>query len=811
MNASTTASWAARRPAQYSFALIFGLGNLAWPAASALAANLVIDSGAGTGERGALFSVDLATGSRTLVSDFGDASQGPLGTNPVAVAVGTGGEVLVADLDAGTDARGALFKVNPGTGNRTILSDFGNSAKGTLGEDPVNLALGPAGEIIVVDLDAGASFSGALVSVNPVDGSRKLISDFGDAAQGPLGVFPLGAAFDASNQLFVTVLSAGPDGSGALFSVDAEHGTRTLVSDFGNATQGPLGEIPYGVTMAPTGEILVLDEDSGTDFRGGLFRVNPTNGNRTLLSNFNNAAQGPLGEDPVNLALSEAGEILVADFTAGAKLQGSLFRVNAATGKRTLVSDFGDASKGPLGQTPFGIAVVPEKNESGSLQFSTVNYNVAESSGSAKITVTRAGGSDGEVSIGYTVAAGGTATEGADYNFTNGVLTFAAGSTGARAFNVPIINDSDVETKETVKLVLSAPDGGATLGAPATATLTISDDEKPNAMCNEVPATIVGTGSDETLNGTVGADVIHARGGNDVIRGNGGNDIICGGWGNDQLYGGDGDDQLLASNGDDQLFGETGADRLDGGEGVDRCDVGLPAGSNTTDNCETVIEPKPGSLQFNAATYSAAENSGSVIVTVIRTGGSDGSVSVQYQASAGSAAQGGDFTATSGTLTFAAGDAAAKTFSVRIVNDDSVENDETVKLSLSDAGGGANLGLPNAATLTITDDDKTIALCAGQQATIVGTERSETINGTANRDVIQASGGNDVVRGNGGGDVICGGGGNDQLYGLAGRDQLLGQGGNDRLDGGEGYDRCSGGPDTTRDYASRCERITAVP
>ncbi len=44
-----------------------------------------------------------------------------------------------------------------------------------------------------------------------------------------------------------------------------------------------------------------------------------------MISDFNNSTQGSLGEDLVNLALNAVGEIVVVDFTAGAKLQGSLF------------------------------------------------------------------------------------------------------------------------------------------------------------------------------------------------------------------------------------------------------------------------------------------------------------------------------------------------------------------------------------------------------------------------------------------------------------------------------------------------------
>src|SRR5262249_9492460 len=94
---------------------------------------LVIDLNAGTGGHGALFTVSPATGSRTILSDFGDAIQGPTGGNPASVILDADGAILVIDPNAGTGANGALFTVDPVTGSRTILSDFGDVTQGRPG------------------------------------------------------------------------------------------------------------------------------------------------------------------------------------------------------------------------------------------------------------------------------------------------------------------------------------------------------------------------------------------------------------------------------------------------------------------------------------------------------------------------------------------------------------------------------------------------------------------------------------------------------------------------------------------------------
>ncbi|MGH2689648.1 MAG: Calx-beta domain-containing protein, partial [Actinomycetota bacterium] len=113
----------------------------------------------------------------------------------------------------------------------------------------------------------------------------------------------------------------------------------------------------------------------------------------------------------------------------------------------------------------------------------------------------------------------------------------------------------------------------------------------------------------------------------------------------------------------------------------------------------------PGTLQFSASAYSVGEGSGQATVTVTRAGGSAGSVAVSYATSNGTAAAGSDYIARSGTLSWADGDSASKTFTVPITDDAAVEGNETVNLALSAPGGGATLGGPSAAVLTITDND----------------------------------------------------------------------------------------------------------
>lgn len=124
----------------------------------------------------------------------------------------------------------------------------------------------------------------------------------------------------------------------------------------------------------------------------------------------------------------------------------------------------------------------------GILRFAVGGYNVNEGKDAATVKVIRTGGSDGQVKVSYATG-NGTATAGKDYATANGSLTFANGET-SKTFTIPIINDTPDEPNESVNLTLSSPSGGAALGSPKTAILTIFDNDLPPALSiNDVTLT----------------------------------------------------------------------------------------------------------------------------------------------------------------------------------------------------------------------------------------------------------------------------------------------------------------------------------
>jgi M6 family metalloprotease-like protein len=119
----------------------------------------------------------------------------------------------------------------------------------------------------------------------------------------------------------------------------------------------------------------------------------------------------------------------------------------------------------------------------------------------------------------------------------------------------------------------------------------------------------------------------------------------------------------------------------------------------------TLGAPAAGTIQFGASSYSVTENDTTVTVSVTRVNGSSGSVSVTVSSGNGTATAGSDYTAVARTVSFADGDWAPKTVTLTILDDTSFEGSESFVVSLSAPSGGAALGSPVTATITIGDND----------------------------------------------------------------------------------------------------------
>jgi photosystem II stability/assembly factor-like uncharacterized protein len=111
----------------------------------------------------------------------------------------------------------------------------------------------------------------------------------------------------------------------------------------------------------------------------------------------------------------------------------------------------------------------------------------------------------------------------------------------------------------------------------------------------------------------------------------------------------------------------------------------------------------PGILQFSTAGYRVKEGRVATI-TVTRTAGSEGKVTVAYAINPDSAQPGINYLSTSGTLNFLNGQK-SRSFTVRSRDDHLNNIDLTANLALSSPDGGATLGSVSSAVLTVANRD----------------------------------------------------------------------------------------------------------
>jgi hypothetical protein len=225
---------------------------------------------------------------------------------------------------------------------------------------------------------AQPQFGGAPRSIVRIDtrtGTRVVVSDLTNLAQGDVFnccvAYFTDLALEKTGAIVASVtwfIPVGPSRDvGDMYRVDPLRGQRSLLSDFTNPAQGATGLVPStGIAIETSGQILVNSHGSAIAPvpKNLLLRIDPNTGNRTVLSDFDNAAQGPLGWRLSGIALAQAGTggIIVGagDPANRAADPTLLFRIDPQTGQRTLLSNSSDPKQGPPFVWIFEIAVVPE-------------------------------------------------------------------------------------------------------------------------------------------------------------------------------------------------------------------------------------------------------------------------------------------------------------------------------------------------------------------------------------------------------------------------------------------------------------------
>jgi DNA-binding beta-propeller fold protein YncE len=293
-----------------------------------------------------------------------------------------------------------ILRTEPATGSLVEISR--NGPQGNLFQRPYDLAVESDGNLVVADLGEPNRKDGAVIRVDPLTGQQSLVSSGGEFFD------PAGIAVAPDGQIYV-VDNRAPDNDGAVIRVDPRTGVQTLVTERSSAPGRRELDLPFGIAIEPDGGLVVSNRESPSalpllcSLLGKVVRVDPLTGAQARVSSGGHIAW-PLGlavrpdggivvanecgrhgglvllerlglwqllitpnssQDvlvtPERVALDPNGGLLVSDFSAGPDGEGGIVSVDPGTGAQSLVG------AGELFNHPLGIAAVVNRAPSASL------------------------------------------------------------------------------------------------------------------------------------------------------------------------------------------------------------------------------------------------------------------------------------------------------------------------------------------------------------------------------------------------------------------------------------------------------------
>ncbi len=427
----------------------------------------------------ALYRIDLTTGVATALGGIGAtpvsadslALQSDLDTIP-----GIGLSASGTQLLRGNDLT-RIFAVNITgitSGEQLVGIDF-RPQTGQLFGLGVNATANNA-TLYRIDPQTGAATAiGAASGISFVDATIAMPVDLPDPATSGYG-FDFNPTVDRIRVTTSTGLNfrVNPN-TGAGVDNDANAGNGTNPDAGINAVNG-ISATAYTnsfgrdtAVVGPTSQY-TLDADTNTLF----IQTPPNSGTQTapLAVTLNGGAldfTAVNGFDiPASIGVTTSGTAVTSGFGFATLTVGgttSLFSINLTTGAAAALSAFGAGTSDVIGLT---LANTP----AGTVSFTAATFNVTEAGPSATITLTRASGFSGALTV--TIAAtGGSATAVDDFAAGPFTATFADGALSA-SFTIPIVDDPNFEGSETVVLTITNVSNTGVAGAPNTTTLTIA-------------------------------------------------------------------------------------------------------------------------------------------------------------------------------------------------------------------------------------------------------------------------------------------------------------------------------------------------
>ena len=715
----------------------------------------VTRTGPSTGAIGVTWAT--SNGAAIAGQDFGTSGNATQKTGTLAwaagdaaaktITVGPGGTIPVINDSLIESSEDFSITLSAPTGGAALGAQSSTTVNitdddSTFDFDTAATSVGEAGPNIVLNVTrTGSLNTTATVTYTTSNGAAMVGTDFGTAGSlvQPTGTLSFGPGISSRS------ITIGPVAAAAPFIPVINDTAIEGPKAFNVTLSAPAGGGHLGTTT--TAAVTIVSDDSGIAMDASARSVAEAAGTLQVQVDRLGSAAGPAS---VNYAFTNSTATNGTHFsgTAGTLswiagdsspkfIPVGIIDNSVVNSSRTFTVTLSSPTGAVIGSPASTVVTITDDDNT--LQFSAATASVGEGAGLVNLTVTRLGGAANAASVAWS-AADGSAQAGADYgtlgNSTppSGVLNWGAGDAASKVISIPILQDALIEGPEAFTVTLSSPSGtGAAVGSLATATVTIVDDDS-GVSFNALSYNVIESGPMVTVQVNRIGVTTNAIG---VTWTTSNGTAIAG-----QRYG--------TLNSPAQRTGTLSW--LAGDATPKTISVG-PGGLVPTLN-NTVIEPtqnftitlsaptggaalgpQPATtvnildddsvFAFDAPTLSVNEAGPNVTLNVTRTGSLNTAANVTFSTTAGTAAAVTRFTATTGTLTFAAGESvkpitigsvAAPAPHIPVVNDAIIQGPQTFSVGLSSPTGGGQLGSPATSTITIVSDDRGIAMGASTRS-----------------------------------------------------------------------------------------------
>lgn len=306
------------------------------------------------GERdgGTLFRYDPRKGELETMAEFASTGRGAPAGRPV----------FGADGALWGTATWMIYKFDPATRKLSAVLRT-NEREGTLrGLRPGGALVADGRGFLWGTVRAGAGGHGALYKVNLGTGEAVVVARF-TGRNGPVtGSEPAAALTpDGQGNLWGTTRNGGQTDDGTLFKIAADSGVLTTVAEFRDSGPGlkageRTGSHPEtALAMDGAGAMWGTTSYGGARSNGTVFKVDLASGRLTRVLAFTGEeGEAPGGPARGDLMADGAGGMTgVCDF-GGAGNVGTFYRVEIATGRYTLLKDISDLARNTEGSEPHG-------------------------------------------------------------------------------------------------------------------------------------------------------------------------------------------------------------------------------------------------------------------------------------------------------------------------------------------------------------------------------------------------------------------------------------------------------------------------